>query len=79
METQSFPQAWASNIGKHVRCTAHAWARESQYQIHLKREDITEKVYMRKPLMRGDGTNGLLGRQGISDTERTSEKAQSQE
>lgn len=29
--------------------------------------------------MRGDGTNGLLGRQGISDTERTSEKAQSQE
>lgn len=38
-----------------------------------------EKVYMRKPSMRGDGTNGLLGRQGISDTERTSEKAQSQE
>lgn len=45
----------------------HVWARESQSQIHLKREDITEKVYVKKSLMRGGGVNGVLSRQGRRD------------
>lgn len=49
------------------------WARESQPQVHLKREDINRTGVHHETLMSGDGANGLLCRQGILDTERTSE------
>ena len=51
-------------IGKYLSFTVNTRARESQSQIHPQREDLKEKVSMRKSLKRGGGENSLLGREG---------------